>query len=98
MPTDPHDLLESVNDEHSFLAFAKALHADRADEDAKERDAPSNAYGPGANGWENGTIEQFLGDAIAWAESTNVGLKQGLTEDNPWKRFAVFLYCGKIYE
>jgi glycine C-acetyltransferase len=44
------------------------------------------------------TIEAFLGAASSWAESTNVGLTQGLDPANPWKRFAVFLYCGKIYE
>ncbi len=98
MPEDLHSILESVSDEKSFIAFAKALMADRVDEVAKESDAPSNPYGAGANGWERGTIERFLDGAISWAEATDVGLRQGLKPNNPWKRFAVFLYCGKIYE
>ena len=98
MPADLHILLESVADEKSFIAFAKALVADRIDEVAKERSAPSSPYGPGANGWENNTIEQFLDGAVSWAVATGVGLTQGLEPNNPWKRFAAFLYCGKIYE
>lgn len=90
--------LDRVKDRQSFLFFVASLAADRADEVAKERLSPSSPYGPGQNGWENGTIEQFLDAAIRWAESTDFGLSQGLKPDNPWKQFAVFLYCGKIYE
>jgi hypothetical protein len=92
------DALDSVSDATSFLAFARLLAEDRADEVEKEAANPAQPYGPGANGWENGTIEAFLEAAVAWAEATDFGLSQGLTPDNPWKRFAVFLYCGKIYE
>ncbi|MFT3665029.1 hypothetical protein [Piscinibacter sp.] len=98
MATDPHDLLDLVKDEATLLAFVNALRLDRIEEDEKERPSPSSPYGPGANGWENRTIEAFLGAASAWAESTNFGLTQGLDPSNSWKRFAVFLYCGKIYE
>ena len=98
MSDDVHEVLERVSDRASFLAFAKALLADRLDETAKERDAPSSPYGPGANGWENSTIEGFLGSAISWAEDANFGNSQGLEGKGPWYAFAVFLYCGKIYE
>ncbi len=98
MQSPIHDILEAVNDERTFLEFVRALHEDRADEVQKEKASRSNPYGLDANGWENSTIEQFLASAIAWAESTNLGLTQGLSQNNPWKRFAVFLYCGKIYE
>lgn len=93
-----HETLESVSDAASFLAFARLLAEDRADEVQKEAASPTPLGGRGANGWENVTIETFLDAAISWAEATDVGLSQGLTPDNPWKRFAVFLYCGKIYE
>jgi len=100
------DLLDCVCDQHSFLEFAKALIADREDEVAKEREKPSSPYGPGANGWENSTIEDFLEAAVAWAEDsefgqmqwTPEGMAKGLQEDNPWRRFANFLYAGKFYE
>lgn len=93
-----HEALESVSDAKSFLAFARQLAEDRSDEVRKETDSSSFPYGRGANGWENGTIEAFLEAAVCWGEDTDVGLSQGLQPDNPWKRFATFLYCGKIYE
>ena len=98
MPTDLHAVLDLVRDEATFLAFVHSLRLDRLDEEEWERTSPSSPHGPSANGWQNRTIEAFLGAASEWAESTNVGLTQGLDPANPWKRFAVFLYCGKIYE
>jgi hypothetical protein len=91
-------LLERVTDRESFLAFVRALIADREDEVAKERLRPISPWGPGANGWENGTIEAYLEAALSWAEATGVGEAQGLPAKPSWKAFAVFLYCGKIYE
>ena len=89
---------DAVHDGHTLLEFVKALIADRQDELAKESRSPPSPYGAGANGWENGTIEGFLGAASAWAESTSFGETQGLSDTNPWRQFAAFLYCGKIYE
>lgn len=91
-------LLEQVSDRASFFAFVRALIADRADAAAKEQVEPSNPWGPGANGWENDTIEAFLEAALRWAEDTNMGVSQGLADAPTWRAFAVFLYCGKIYE
>jgi hypothetical protein len=96
--TDPADLLEQVTDRESFLAFVHALIMDRENEVAKERSQPSSPWGPGPNGWQNGSIEQFLGAAVRWAEATNMGQTQGLPEEPSWRAFAAFLYCGKIYE
>jgi hypothetical protein len=52
-----HDLLEKVTDEESFFEFAKALQADKEDENRKEEENPSNPYSYGWNGWENSTID-----------------------------------------
>ena len=93
-----HDALELVTDPASFLTFARLLIADRIEDVEREVKHPSPPFGRSANGWENGSIEGFLEAAVSWAESTELGLKQGLTPDNPWKQFATFLYCGKIYE
>ena len=98
MNTDLVNKLEQVTDRYSFLVFVKALIEDRKDEKAKELITPSSPYGPGANGWENGTIEDFLEAALAWAEVTKMGQSQGLSEEPSWKAFAVFLYSGKIHE
>lgn len=92
--------LERVTDQESFLAFMRALAQDRrsaAEAESKNAASPYG-YGPDAGGWENTSIESFLEAAIAWAEDSNFGLKQGLAPVSPWRKFAVFLYCGKIYE
>lgn len=80
-----HDLLDQVNDDQTFLRFARALMTDRA-------------TSPDDTGWQNNTIVGFLESAIAWAEDSDFGLSQGLQPSNAWQQFAVFLYCGKIYE
>ena len=90
--------LEAVADATSFLAFVHALVADREAAAARERAQPASPYGPDAGSWENDRVETFLAAAVRWAESTNIGLAQGLRADNPWRRFAQFLYLGKIYE
>jgi len=91
------DYLENVKDQESFLEFVKALQADKEDEDLKEDKKPSNPYSHGHNGWENNTISGFLESAVAWAEATNFGEKLK-PESNIWKKLALFLYGGKIYE
>lgn len=93
-----HEQLELVNDEQSFLTFVKALQLDRVAAVAAESRAPSSPYGRDAGGWENVSIESFLESAIAWAEASDFGASRGLASTNPWRKFAEFLYCGKIYE
>jgi hypothetical protein len=87
------ELLKRVENRDTFLEFVAALAADRADEVAKEKARPSNPYGQGANGWENGTIEAFLDAALRWAEDSGP-----LPIEPSWQAFATFLYCGKLYE
>jgi hypothetical protein len=87
----------TVHDEESFLAFVRALEADRRLA-AKDEEEDPQGYGA-PRGWQNSTIEQFLECALAWVEDTRFGRTQGLGEDiSPWRRLAVFLYVGKIYE
>lgn len=93
-----HEQLDRVADQESFLAFARALAEDRAAAVQAEAEEPAAPYGPNAGGWENTSIESFLESAIAWAEGSNFGARQGLATASPWKQFAAFLYCGKIYE
>ncbi len=90
--------LEKVTNSETLLVFVRLLAQDKEDESTKESLSPSSPFCAGANGWQNGTIEAFLNAASDWAESTNFGLSQGIAPSNPWKQFAVFLYCGKIYE
>lgn len=65
---------------------------------AAEVARPSSPFGPTKHGWENVTIESFLEAACAWAEDTQFGDSQNLRGASPWKKFATFLYLGKIYE
>ncbi|MGP0171741.1 DUF7660 family protein [Pseudomonas sp. NCHU5208] len=95
---DVSKLLEDVKDIESFLVFTRALATDRAASVVQEKENPSSPYGSDANDWQNTTIESFLESAIAWAEASDFGMTQGLSQSNPWKQFAAFLYCGKIYE
>jgi hypothetical protein len=93
-----HEQINQVTDEQSFLSFARALMLDRVAAVNTEEKSRSSPYGPDAGGWENTSIEAFLESAIAWAEVSNFGTNQKLGTGNPWKKFAAFLYCGKIYE
>jgi len=94
---DLDTLLDSVSDEASFIAFVDALASDFATEQEIERRSPSSPYGPGALGWENGTVNSVLGAAAAWGNASS--LRGGVTsEPNPWKRCATILYAGKWYE
>ena len=87
---------DNVKDFNSFIAFVEWLASDRADEVQKERLTPSHAIGPGANGWENSTIEAFLEAAVACAiDARN---KSGHAPEPSWREFAGFLHGGKIYE
>lgn len=87
-------LLEKVNDEQSFIEFAKALQADKEDEEFKVKANPANPYSQGCYGWESNTINQFLDSAIAYTQDNTAWKK----ETNLWKKFAYFLYGGKVYE
>jgi hypothetical protein len=91
-------LLDQVTDESSFVQFVSALAEDWEDERRKEAAAPSSPWGPGANGWENTTIGDFLATAAAWAESSRRGLPLYEPPGNPWTRCADILLAGKIYE
>ena len=93
-----HDLADSVETEEDFLNFLAALMQDREDEEAKEAQNPSSAYGAGANGWENGSISAFLDASVAWGRASMDGLTSYQKPVNPWKRAAHILHAGKFYE
>jgi hypothetical protein len=78
-----HEQLETVTDEATFLAFVRALVADKRSD---------------AERWANGSIEDFLEAGCSWAEDSRFGSQQGLSSASPWQKFATFFYCGKIYE
>ena len=89
-----HNLLENVKDEATFLVFAKALYEDKEDETIKNRVNALPQLFEGSNSWQNTSIEGFLESAIAFTEDS----PQWQGEKNLWRKFALFLYGGKIYE
>lgn len=93
-----NELLESVSDEQTFLAFVNALRKDREIDVSADKASLSGPYEPTRGGWENVTIESFLESACSWAEDTGFGESQNLIGASPWKKFATFLYLGKFYE
>ena len=95
MENEPHRLLEQVDGPYSFLKFRR--RASRRPDSVRKLDSSPTPYGAAA-GWENTTIEDFIESAAAWARDSQFGQTQGLGTANPWRIFATFLYCGKIYE
>ncbi len=72
---------DTVHDRESFFAFVGALAADRRSSVAAEKIEPSSPCGPDAGGWENVSIESFLEAALTWAESTSMGVSQGMAPE-----------------
>lgn len=93
-----NELLERVNDEQSFIEFIEALGADFASERVLEKTTPSSPYGPGALGWENGSVDTFLDAAAAWATASNMRSGSNVPVSNVWRRCAGILLAGKLYE
>ena len=98
MATDLHALADSVNDEKGFIRFLFALAEDWEAEQAIEASTPSSPYGPGALGWENGTVGAVLERAASWGEASIDGLRFYEKPSNPWRRAAQILKAGKFYE
>lgn len=98
MTKELQTLADEVTDETSFLEFMAALGSDWDDERAKETRSSSLPYGPGANGWENGTIGTFLDAAVTWGKASVKGLPFYNKPENPWQRAAQILHAGKCYE
>jgi hypothetical protein len=91
---DLSDMADKVNSKETFLEFVRALAADRAEEEKLEKKSPSSPYGPGALGWENGSIEAFLDAMQAWASDSG----DKVPEQPSWNTFARILLAGKFYE
>jgi hypothetical protein len=91
---DPlYELFENISSKADFLNFVQALSDDKLDEVEKEKLSPSPSYGSGANGWENGSIENFLNAVSRYGQDNEL-----ISENPNWKDFALLLYAGKFYE
>jgi hypothetical protein len=91
----PEELLESVHDHDTFMAFVWALVADREKAEQLERADPKRYQFGGAGNWQNSSISAFLGAAASYFEDSGWG--SGSAQPS-WRDLAQFLYLGKIYE
>ena len=88
------EALEKVTDSETFLAFAQVLLKERKEVEGSAVDEVGFV-----GDWANNDISGFIEGALAWAKSSEFGVNQDPSIScNPWKQFASFLYCGKIYE
>jgi len=73
------------------------LHEDWIDATEQEKKYPSSPYSPGANGWENGSLEMFL-EAASGGGLDHLESKNHTEDENPWQRAAFIVSLGKYYE
>lgn len=89
------ELLDSVVDRETFVAFVQALASEREEAERMERADPVRFQLGGALNWQNGDISSFLWASLEYFEPRPFHQP----EDPPsWRTFAEFLYFGKIYE
>ncbi|MPM84603.1 hypothetical protein SDC9_131676 [bioreactor metagenome] len=93
------EMAEKVDSKESFLLFVQALAEDAAASDAEPERTADGKLNLSPRGWENGTIEAFLGAMAAWA-AANSGLtgRPMVSEKASWRAFAEILHAGKFYE
>lgn len=91
----PHELLGQVQDRDSFIAFVRALAAEREAAQEVELAHPDPLMVDGTFDWMNTEIAPFLYACLDYFEDKPFHKP----EDQPsWKMFAEFLYFGKIIE
>lgn len=86
--------LDEVNDKESFLAFVKALIAERHEACKIEEANPDRYQLNGALEWNNAGLVDFLDAAVACWEAVPARGPQ----EASWAVFADFQLCGKMYE
>jgi len=91
----PEELLDNVTDRASFIAFVRALAAERREAERMESEEPVRYQLGGAINWQNGDIASFLEAALVYFDEKPLHQPEAAPS---WKMFADFLYCGKIIE
>jgi hypothetical protein len=94
-----HEMAEKVDSKESFIRFVQALAEDAGASDAEPKHTADGRLNLSPRGWENGSIEAFLGAMAAWA-AANSGItgQPMVAEMASWRAFAEILHAGKFYE
>ena len=80
-----HELIESVVDEETFVAFLLAMSEDYSLTGSIDSSL----------GWQSNSIDTLLESAAAWATDTH---SSAYPSQNPWRRCAEIMWAGKHYE
>jgi hypothetical protein len=91
----PEQLLQKVRDRETFVAFVRALAAEREEAEKIEKDNPQAYMVDGAHNWKNADIASYLYAALDYFEEKPLHRP---AREPSWHMFAAFLYCGKIIE
>ncbi|HEX8310488.1 MAG TPA: hypothetical protein VF614_04160 [Chthoniobacteraceae bacterium] len=89
-----HEQVQRVNSRETFLSFVSALRADWQASRVEESDRPTSPYSPGARGWANPHLGNYLEAMHSWTED----MGERIAEPPSWRTFADILYAAKIYE
>ena len=88
-------LLQNVRDRETFVAFVRALAAEREEAEKLEKENPQAYMVDGAHNWKNADIASYLYAALDYFEEKPLHRPEC---EPSWHMFAAFLYCGKIIE
>jgi hypothetical protein len=93
------EMAEKVDSKESFLQFVATLAEDAANaKEAPERTADGK-INLSPDGWENFSIEAFLGAIQRWgASNSSISDMPMVSEQASWQAFALLLHAGKFYE
>jgi hypothetical protein len=94
-----YEMAEKVDSKESFLRFVQALAEDAAAADAEPQRTADEELNLSPRGWENGSVEAFLGAMATWGEATSgITGEPMVSEQATWRAFAEILHSGKLYE
>ncbi len=93
MNKDLHNAVTEVVNFQTLLEFMRLMQIDWENAVSKEKEMPSNPYGP-MQDWENINIGTFIESAAAWAADTNADTKY----ENKYRMIAQMLLAGKFYD
>ena len=94
-----YEMAEKVDSKESFLRFVQVLAEDAAAADAEPERTSDGKLSLSPAGWENGSVEAFLGAMAAWASgNSGISSEPHVPVQPTWRAFAEILHAGKFHE